>query len=60
MNERSVVFVTYEGIQVLDVTGPSEVFAIANRFLEPPGSVYNVVLAAHAMGPSEPRAASGS
>ena len=51
MNERSVVFVTYDGIQVLDVTGPSEVFAIANRFIEPPGSVYDVVLAAHTVGP---------
>jgi transcriptional regulator GlxA family with amidase domain len=45
---RSVVIVIYPGVQSLDVTGPLEVFAVANRYR--PGS-YRTTLVAR--GPSE-------
>ncbi|WP_051478932.1 AraC family transcriptional regulator [Arthrobacter sp. H5] len=33
MNERRVVIVTFDAAQILDVTGPLEVFSTASRFL---------------------------
>jgi len=48
MEPRSVVIVVYPGVQSLDVTGPLEVFAVANRYR--PGS-YRTTLVAR--GPSE-------
>jgi len=45
---RSVVMVAYPGVQSLDVTGPLEVFAMANRYR--PGSYLTTLVA---RGPSE-------
>ena len=39
--ERVVVFVVFDGMKLLDVAGPAEVFAEANRF----GASYRVVMA---------------
>ncbi len=39
--DRTVVFVVFDGITLLDVAGPAEVFAEANRF----GASYRVVVA---------------
>lgn len=36
MQERHVVVVVFPGLQVLDLTGPHEVFATANRYLDRP------------------------
>lgn len=33
MRVRPIVIVAFDGVQILDVTGPGEVFAIANRFV---------------------------
>ena len=44
---RSVAFFALDGVQTLDVTGPIEVFALANRFL--PGS-YDLILASQRGG----------
>jgi transcriptional regulator GlxA family with amidase domain len=30
-NQRTIVFVLYDGVQLLDVTGPAEVFALASQ-----------------------------
>jgi hypothetical protein len=30
---KTISMITYEGAQVLDVTGPLEVFSMANRFV---------------------------
>ncbi|HET7665297.1 MAG TPA: DJ-1/PfpI family protein, partial [Mycobacterium sp.] len=38
---RVVVFVVFDGMKLLDVAGPAEVFAEANRF----GASYQVVMA---------------
>jgi transcriptional regulator GlxA family with amidase domain len=40
-NERNVVFVVFDGVKLLDVAGPAEVFAEANRF----GASYRLVMA---------------
>jgi len=40
--DRTVVFVVFDGMKLLDVAGPAEVFAEANRF----GASYRVVMAA--------------
>ena len=49
MGARRVVIVAFEGIQVLDVTGPAEVFAMANRGV--PAPRYSVEVVARAAGP---------
>ncbi|HYD11474.1 MAG TPA: helix-turn-helix domain-containing protein [Allosphingosinicella sp.] len=41
--QRNVVLIGYAGAQSLDIVGPLEVFAMANRFSET--SAYNVILA---------------
>jgi transcriptional regulator GlxA family with amidase domain len=41
MTDRVVAFVVFDGIKLLDVAGPAEVFAEANRF----GASYDVVMA---------------
>ena len=45
---RSIAFFAIDGVQTLDVTGPMEVFALANRFR--PGS-YDLMLASPTGGP---------
>jgi transcriptional regulator GlxA family with amidase domain len=40
-DDRDVVFVVFDGMKLLDVAGPAEVFAEANRF----GASYRVVMA---------------
>ncbi len=48
--ERLVVIVLFEGVDLLDVTGPPEVFSLLQReMVEPTG--YRVVLAAESMEP---------
>jgi transcriptional regulator GlxA family with amidase domain len=44
-----VIFVTFDGVQTLDVTGPAEVFAAAGRVLGRP--VYELVYASSGGGP---------
>ena len=39
--DRVVVFVVFDGMKLLDVAGPAEVFAEANRF----GACYQVLMA---------------
>ncbi|UYO98006.1 DJ-1/PfpI family protein [Microbacterium sp. M28] len=48
MNERLVVVALFEDVDLLDVTGPSEVFSIVQREREGP-SGYRVVLAAETL-----------
>jgi transcriptional regulator GlxA family with amidase domain len=52
---RRVGMVGFDGIQILDVTGPVEVFSLASRFLFENGHVaeppYEVLLAARQAGP---------
>lgn len=57
MSARRVVIVAFEGMQLLDVTGPSEVFSAADRLSGEPGSRYTVGVAAPTAGPV--RASSG-
>lgn len=45
---RKVAIIGYSGVQALDVVGPLEVFAMANRFGEP--GCYEVILASAAGG----------
>lgn len=45
---RTVVVAVYDGVDALDVAGPAEVFAIADRMVR--GCGYNVVLAAPSAG----------
>lgn len=45
IDERLVVIVVFDGVQMLDVVGPSEVFASATRNLGVPG--YRVQIASH-------------
>lgn len=47
---RRVVIVLFEGVDLLDVTGPPEVFSLALRETEEAAG-YQVVLAAESMGP---------
>jgi transcriptional regulator GlxA family with amidase domain len=47
---RRVVIVAFEAVQVLDVAGPAEVFALANRF-SASGELYDVELVARRAGP---------
>ena len=52
--DRRVVIVAYEGVQVLDVSGPHEVFAGVSRLLaqrRPPAPGYDVRVAATTAGP---------
>ncbi|MBO0682642.1 MAG: DJ-1/PfpI family protein [Candidatus Dormibacteraeota bacterium] len=46
---RTVVVVAFPGVQVLDVTGPAEVFAIANRWL-PTDRGYHLTVASPSAG----------
>lgn len=46
---KSIVFLTYEGAQLLDVAGPASVFAEANEFVRTPA--YRVVVASPHGGP---------
>ena len=52
---RRVVMVGFDGLQILDVTGPLEVFSLASRLLVGEGAVrsapYEVLLAARQRGP---------
>ena len=50
MTERLVVVVVFEHVDLLDVTGPPEVFALVQREMGEP-SGYTVVLAAETMDP---------
>lgn len=49
--ERSVAFVTFPGVKLLDVTGPLQVFQDANTFLG--RSAYATPIASHHGGPVE-------
>ncbi|MEU2435605.1 GlxA family transcriptional regulator [Streptomyces rubradiris] len=49
--ERLIVIVLFEGVDLLDVTGPPEVFALARRETEDAAG-YRVVLAAETMAPT--------
>ncbi|MFD3514098.1 GlxA family transcriptional regulator [Streptomyces sp. NPDC058657] len=50
--QRTVVIVLFEGVDLLDVTGPPEVFALLRRELgADSGSGYDVVLAAESLEP---------
>jgi transcriptional regulator GlxA family with amidase domain len=55
LNTRAIAMIGFEGIQVLDVTGPLEVFSRASRLLVEQGIAdtppYHVVLAAREAGP---------
>lgn len=46
MTTRDIVFVGYDGVQILDITGPAEVFAVANRFLSDEQDPYRLCVAA--------------
>ncbi|MGV9677005.1 GlxA family transcriptional regulator [Nocardia sp. NPDC003482] len=48
--ERLIVVVLFEGVDLLDVTGPPEVFALLAREMDEP-SGYRVVLAAESLDP---------
>lgn len=48
--ERLIVIVLFEGVDLLDVTGPPEVFSLARRETEEAAG-YDVVLAAETMAP---------
>ena len=50
MADRRVVFVAYPGVQILDVCGPGEVFAIANRSLSSTQPKYVVDIASSSPG----------
>ncbi|MGC4960372.1 GlxA family transcriptional regulator [Gordonia sp. DT101] len=50
MIERLVVVALFEGVDLLDVTGPSEVFSLLQREMDEPTG-YRVVLAAETMDP---------
>ena len=50
---KSIVFLTYEGAQLLDVAGPASVFAEANEFVRKP--TYQVVVASPRGGPVSSR-----
>lgn len=50
---KSIVFLTYEGAQLLDVAGPASVFAEANEFVRKP--TYRVVVASPRGGPVSSR-----
>lgn len=56
MTTKTVAIVIYEGVQALDVAGPADVFAEANRFLEA-GEQYELVTVASSCAPL--RASSG-
>lgn len=49
--ERLVVILLFEGVDLLDVTGPPEVFSLVRRELNEASPVYRVVLAAETPGP---------
>ncbi len=49
VRERDVVIVTFDSAQILDVTGPLEVFSSASRFL--PGVLYRTRVVSTAGGP---------
>ncbi|MEV5342638.1 GlxA family transcriptional regulator [Streptomyces sp. NPDC052676] len=49
--ERLVVILLFDGVDLLDVTGPPEVFSLVRRELGEASPVYRVVLAAETLGP---------
>jgi transcriptional regulator GlxA family with amidase domain len=49
---RRVVMVVFPDLQVLDLTGPHEVFSLANRALG--HQAYDVEVVAHAADPADP------
>jgi transcriptional regulator GlxA family with amidase domain len=51
--ERLIVVVLFEGVDLLDVTGPPEVFALARREAAEAAG-YDVVLAAETLAPVTP------
>jgi transcriptional regulator GlxA family with amidase domain len=57
MGRRRVVAVVFPDVQVLDVTGPLEVFSMATRLLDRPGHGYGTEIVANGGGPV--RASSG-
>ncbi|HYE51832.1 MAG TPA: helix-turn-helix domain-containing protein [Azospirillaceae bacterium] len=42
---RTIAVLAFDGVQSLDVVGPMEVFAVANRFADPHRPAYEVLLA---------------
>lgn len=44
MTQRRIVLVTYSGAQVLDITGPADVFDTANRLLDEAENRYHIEL----------------
>ena len=50
MPKRDVALVVYEGVQALDVAGPLDVFATANRFVDDPDG-YNCLIVAKDRNP---------
>ncbi|MGI9600926.1 MAG: AraC family transcriptional regulator, partial [Acidimicrobiales bacterium] len=58
--ERRMLFVLYEGVQPVDVVGPHEVFAVANRVMDAQGrSTPRYQLHRVSAGPSRCRTESG-
>lgn len=57
--ERLVVIVLFEGVDLLDVTGPPEVFSLLRRETDD-ASGYRVLLAAETMDPVTTSAGYGS
>lgn len=47
---RRILLLAFPGVQVLDVTGPLEVFALANRLAKPPGERYALSIVAPEAG----------
>jgi transcriptional regulator GlxA family with amidase domain len=43
---RRIVIAVFDGVELLDVTGPAEVFSVASRLIRPGGRRYRVELAA--------------
>jgi len=44
---RTIAFAIHEGVQVLDVAGPLDVFAEANNFLKPNARYETILVAEH-------------
>lgn len=54
VNERLIVVVLFDGVELLDVTGPPEMFALLRREATHDKPGYRVVLAAETMDPVSP------
>src|SRR5580704_15228782 len=53
MLTRTLAFLLFDDVEVLDFCGPFEVFSVANRFTDPPS--FNVMTVAEKAGPVIPR-----